>query len=73
METTNVSMIVPTEFAPSWSQTRIHVRRLNGMDQVSGTSPVNSDGTGKTKCVGDQTLETVGAFACGQLQTLSLR
>ena len=43
------------------------------MAEVSGISQANKDGIGKTEFVVDQTLETVGAFACGQLLTLSER
>merc|ERR1711994_1093117 len=41
--------------------------------EVSGILQVNKDGIGKTEFAVDQTLETVGAFACGQQLTLSER
>jgi len=43
------------------------------MAEVSGILQANKDGTGKTGFAVDQTLETVGAFACGQQLTLSER
>ena len=43
------------------------------MAEVSGILLANKDGIGKTGFAVDQTQETVGAFACGQLLTLSER
>merc|ERR1712156_1123069 len=55
--------------------TQLHVMSLPGtqMEEVSGILQANKDGTGKTEFAVDQTLETVGAFACGQQLTLSER
>ena len=43
------------------------------MVEVSGILQANKDGTGKTGFAVDPTLEIAGAFACGQLLTLSER
>ena len=70
MVITNVFMIVRTGYVHSWWTTLQLVMSFPGMktDEVSGTLLVNNGGIGKKEFAMLQTLETVGVFACGQLQ-----
>ena len=74
MVITNVSMTELIAFVPNWWRIKIRVRRLLGHAQeVSGTSLVNSDGTGNREFAREEIQETVGAFVCGLQPILQLR